>query len=387
MKNYREIQVAVTDGDYKHSLGIVRKLGELGVRPWVISNKKNSLAGLSKYANGEIIVTDSFDCDELLVKLINVKIEVLILVGTNSFKRIVPWKNRLKENNVAIITVENDKQEIAFSKRRTYELAEMLDVPIPFTVYPENLVQVDQIKDIIKYPCVIKGLYEVGGNIVDYAYNKNELLHKYTSICKKFDLQTQSEMPMLQEYIPGEGCAFFAIYDNGNCGPTFQHRRIREYPVTGGASSCAESYKSELLENYGRALLDALKWHGVAMVEFKLNERGEPILMEINPKFWGSTDLALEAGVDFPKGLLDIYLGKKIEYSNSYIHPFRYHWPFHGDIYHIFSRPRNFLFFVKDILSINVRSNIRISDPVPTILMILYFFWDLARKLKRIIYV
>ena len=38
------------------------------------------------------------------------------------------------------------------------------------------------------------------------------------------------------------------------------------------------------------------------MVEFKHDERdGVPKLMEINGRFWGSLQLAIDAGVDFPR--------------------------------------------------------------------------------------
>jgi predicted ATP-grasp superfamily ATP-dependent carboligase len=48
-------------------------------------------------------------------------------------------------------------------------------------------------------------------------------------------------------------------------------------------------------------LLDAIGWHGVAMVEFKNDERDAvPKLMEINGRLWGSLQLAIDAGVDFP---------------------------------------------------------------------------------------
>jgi hypothetical protein len=57
---------------------------------------------------------------------------------------------------------------------------------------------------------------------------------------------------------------------------------------------------------YATALLDELGWHGVAMVEFKQSLRdGEPRLMEINGRFWGSLQLAIDAGVDFPRLLVD----------------------------------------------------------------------------------
>ena len=66
------------------------------------------------------------------------------------------------------------------------------------------------------------------------------------------------------------------------------HRRLREYPVTGGPSALAESIYDPMLMEQGLKLLDNLQWHGVAMVEFKKDERtGRYVLMEINPKFCG----------------------------------------------------------------------------------------------------
>jgi predicted ATP-grasp superfamily ATP-dependent carboligase len=387
MNKYSGLRIAVTDGDYKHTLGIVRKLGSIGIRPYVLTQKKWSLAGLSKFSSKEIILTESDDAKDLVRLLLDEKIQLLILVGTNSFKKIVPWKNHLEKENIKIITVDSVTQDVAFSKRATYKLAEEVGVPIPKTIYPNSFAEVEEVKGKLDFPCVIKGLYEVGGNIVDYAYSSDDLVIKYRTICEKNGITEHSGLPMIQEYIPGFGCAFFALYNNGICGPTFQHKRIREYPVTGGASSCAESYKSELLEKYGRILLDALRWHGVAMVEFKMGANGEPVLMEINPKFWGSTDLALEAGVNFPSALIDIFLGAEVRYSNNYKHPFRYHWPFDGDIQHVIDHPKSLPAFLKDLFSLSVRSNIKIYDPLPTALMMLSFFWAYILKFKRKIYV
>jgi predicted ATP-grasp superfamily ATP-dependent carboligase len=53
-------------------------------------------------------------------------------------------------------------------------------------------------------------------------------------------------------------------------------------------------------EAYARTLLDSVAWHGVAMVEFRVADDGTPYLMEINTRFWGSLQLAIDAGVDFP---------------------------------------------------------------------------------------
>src|SRR5262249_40991218 len=55
------------------------------------------------------------------------------------------------------------------------------------------------------------------------------------------------------------------------------------------------------LLDHAERILEALKWHGVAMVEFKRDARdGVSKLLEINGRFWGSLQLAVDSGVDFP---------------------------------------------------------------------------------------
>src|SRR5690625_2543289 len=42
------------------------------------------------------------------------------------------------------------------------------------------------------------------------------------------------------------------------------------------------------------------------MVEFRISPEGVPYLMEVNTRFWGSLQLAIDAGADFPKLLWGI---------------------------------------------------------------------------------
>jgi len=374
------MNILVTDAEYKHSLGIVRRLGIDGYEVYALAKKKYSLCGLSRYCADELVL-EEFNIETLIQLCHKNNIQFIILVGTNSFQNIVPYKDELEKNRIFMTTVTQEQLNIAFSKKETYLLAENLDLPIAKTFYPKSIDELEKLKKQITYPCVIKGLYEVGGNIVDYAYSENELIEKYIAICTQYNLESPNELPMLQEYITGSGCAFFAVYDHGQCGLTFQHKRIREFPVSGGASVCAESYSNHLVKEYGKKLLDSLKWHGVAMVEFKLNKDGIPILMEINPKFWGSTDLALEAGVNFPKALVDIYEKKEVEYAENYSMPFRYHWPLHGDIIHGIKNPKNFKSVIVDCLNPSVKSNIWLSDFLPTINMFYGFIKQFVRVL------
>ena len=115
---------------------------------------------------------------------------------------------------------------------------------------------------------------------------------------------------LVQERIQGPGLGAFFLSMDGEIVASFAHRRLREKPPTGGVSVLRESVPlREDIRRYSEALLHDFKWSGVAMVEFKEDaSTGTPYLMEINGRFWGSLQLAIDAGVDFPALLLEKFL-------------------------------------------------------------------------------
>ncbi|MDR2153719.1 MAG: ATP-grasp domain-containing protein, partial [Burkholderiaceae bacterium] len=116
---------------------------------------------------------------------------------------------------------------------------------------------------------------------------------------------------MVQEFIAGHGAGVFALYDHGKPVTFFAHQRLREKPPRGGVSVLSRSVRLEpQLQAAAAALLDAADWHGVAMVEFRIAPDGKPYLMEVNTRFWGSLQLAIDAGIDFPSLLLRVCCGE-----------------------------------------------------------------------------
>ena len=125
----------------------------------------------------------------------------------------------------------------------------------------------------------------------------------------------------------------------GECVATFQHRRLKEAPATGGVAilAVAEEPDPELLQS-SMKLLRALDWEGVAMVEFRVDrETGSSVLMEVNGRFWGSLQLAIDAGVDFPSLLLASAFGRRFSPVTRYTKGIRGRW-FWGDVDHLYLR-------------------------------------------------
>jgi predicted ATP-grasp superfamily ATP-dependent carboligase len=155
------------------------------------------------------------------------------------------------------------------------------------------------------------------------------------------ELPLEAYPVMIQERLRGPGLGVFLLLHRGELVATFAHRRIREKPPAGGVSVYRESVPADpRLVDQAERLLRSFEWTGVAMVEFKRDEAtGRDGLMEINGRFWGSLQLAIDAGVDFPRLLVDRFLGLSEETCTTYRSGVRSRWLW-GDVDHLLIRVR-----------------------------------------------
>ena len=194
----------------------------------------------------------------------------------------------------------------AADKAFILELARRTGVPVPDTVIltsQSELARKTSSINRLGFPLVVKparsrflvkNQWKSGGAI--YATDPLEL----NSILDR--MLPQAYPFLVQRRVVGPGVGIFFLANQGNVVSMFSHRRIREKPPSGGVSVLRESYPIDpRIADYSRRLVEALKWYGVGMVEFKKdNASGDYKLMEINGRFWGSLQLAIDAGVDFP---------------------------------------------------------------------------------------
>jgi predicted ATP-grasp superfamily ATP-dependent carboligase len=204
---------------------------------------------------------------------------------------------------------------IALDKSATLELAEGLDIPVPRTELATNADEALAAAEAIGWPVVLKPqssrVYEQAsqtgerGNVVAYGVSYAADPETLTSQMRR--LEGRSSV-LVQEYCRGTGFGIELLMDRGRPLAAFQHRRVREVPITGGASSYRDSVPLDpVLLDQAVRLLAALDWTGLAMVEFKAGKTGYA-LMEVNGRIWGSLPLAVKAGMDFPARLVDLCL-------------------------------------------------------------------------------
>ena len=129
-----------------------------------------------------------------------------------------------------------------------------------------------------------------------------------------------------QTFLTGHGVGIELLYRNGEMIWHFCHQRLHEGSGRGGLGS-GSSYRrsvstSPKLLADATALLNRLRWHGVAMVEFLVTSEGRYYLMEINPRLWGSLALAIDARMDFPWGLFLMATGQPVPPQPDYRVPY-----------------------------------------------------------------
>jgi hypothetical protein len=143
---------------------------------------------------------------------------------------------------------------------------------------------------------------------------------------------------LIQGYAAGIGVGAFLLRWNGRILGRFMHRRLHEVPHTGGASSYREAWWNDAIFDDARARIEALQWQGVGMFEYRWNPLTDDFrLLEFNGRFWGSIHLALFAGVDFPRLLLDAFFGHE-EFCEAFDLKTRSRWTFPRDVEYVWSR-------------------------------------------------
>lgn len=377
-------RVLVTDAQMRSSLSVIRSLGKRGLNVVAAEETRFATGFFSKYIKKRIVYPSPRKNQEKFIKFLRTVLmkdsyEMLIPVADATLLPIIKHKDEL-ENYTIIPYPDYEKFIKAYDKGEVIRLAQRLKLPIPNTYFVENFEELETQAKKFSYPIILKARFSFGSRGVKIARSREELLRKYKELNREF-----GSLILLQEYIPkGDELGVYTLFDFNSkpIGITVQ-RRIRSYPVSGGPSTLRETIKGEYAEksiNIAFKLLRELKWYGIAMVEFRVDPRDNiPKIMEINPRFWGSLQLSILAGVDFPYLLYKLFTGKKVEPVLDYKEGVQCRWLLPGDILWFLSSPKK-LKNLKEFLKINTNYDIlSLEDPGPTlgfILATLRFIFD-----------
>lgn len=344
------VRILITDGEQRSSLAAVRSLGRAGHEVYVCSAHAEPLAGASRFARAVFQVPDPSDDPggfvtgvdalvadggiELLLPMTDVSVPLLIDASTRHPRLRIPLPDSATFRRVS------DKVWLAAR-------AEALGVPVPAGLVLQRPPSEAELADPAGalqamareagMPLIVKpgrsAVHGTGGT-ERFAVRQAATLQELEAVLR--DAPPQAYPLLVQQRVSGPGLGAFMLVEEGRTLASFGHRRLREKPPTGGVSVYRESVPLRRdVEEHAARILSDVGWTGVAMVEFKEDaSTGVAYLMEINGRFWGSLQLAVDAGVDFPKILADMVRGELSEPAPKTKAGVRSRWLW-GDVDHL----------------------------------------------------
>jgi len=333
--------VLVLDGNQRSALAATRALGRRGVPVMVGDDCARSLSAVSRYANRRIVYPSPVEHPVQFVAALKNELAahpVPIVFPMTDITTHLLLQHRQEFPNVVVPAASLEAFETLTDKWRLYQLALQLGIPAPVTTYISSPQELRNLHRAHPFPLVVKlcrsRLFlddRWVGLPVQYAFSQEDLFRTIATH------DTLGAHPfLLQELIEGETHGVFALYNCGRPVVFFSHRRLREKPPTGGVSVLSESIMLDpRLREITQAIFDYVNWHGVAMAEFKISNDGKPYLIEINARFWGSLQLAIDAGVDFPWLLYQVASGGSVDTVDRYTVGIKSRWLL-GDLDHLY---------------------------------------------------
>jgi predicted ATP-grasp superfamily ATP-dependent carboligase len=312
---------------------------------FVCAPRVPSLAGTSKYSFAEAIVANALEAPAHFVSDVahlveRWRIDMLIPITEASLLALLPERDALA---ALIPWPDVDTFRAVADKKALLARADSLGIAVPRQIVLRSEAEARALDPaLLDYPLVLKPSRSVG----EHDGQRVSLGVQHVANADAFRVAIaalgEAAFPLLvQQRIVGPGIGVFLLLWDGKLLATFAHRRLREKPPSGGVSVYSESVAAdpELVER-SRMLLEQMHWRGVAMVEFKREaSTGTAYLMEVNGRFWGSLQLAIDAGVDFPALLVAAASGEQIPARTEYRVGARSRW-WWGDVDHLLARWR-----------------------------------------------
>ena len=324
----------VTDGLWRKSVSAIRSLGKKNIKVIVTGDTLLSTGMWSRYCYKKEKISNVKDFpkkyEEKFLQIMKKchRKPVIFPMEESTILWCSQNIDKIKDYCYILLPPLNS-MEIALSKSLTVKAAQRIGINCPKTFFPKNSGELKKmIKESNLPDYVIKPYHGSGSAGLIYGSESSNIdlddhWNKYGEL-------------ILQERIPsnGEGVGVSIIMDkNHEVKGYFAHKRIEQYPNSGGPSTQRIGIKNPKLVEESIRLLKSLDWVGIAMVEWKYNPNTkEYVLMEINPRFWGSLELAVRSGVDFPYIYYQLAKGRYFNAITEYRTDYNCRWLLPGDV-------------------------------------------------------
>jgi predicted ATP-grasp superfamily ATP-dependent carboligase len=288
-------------------LAAARSLGRRGIEIIAGDEYRFSPTSFSKYTKASFLYPNPdddpagfLDTLEEIIRKYEVDGEEYVLMPFHKETYLISANRARFEPLIkfAIPTIEQIDQ--VDDKGTLARLCQTRGLPIPKTAVVDSPEEFRAAAATFPYPAFVKVRRLAAAVGIKQVHDVNQAIDTFDLFVNEYHLGIAS-YPLLQQAVPGDDYCTTFLFDHGEVRATMTYHNLRTYPVKSGTGVLRETVDAPAMERTGATLLGSLGWHGVAEVDFRWDgTSAEPVLIEVNPRFWGGLTQSVASGWDYP---------------------------------------------------------------------------------------
>lgn len=246
-------------------------------------------------------------------------VKALICLNDLELPILAANKSRFETIGVTVIVSDPHVIDICFDKYLTAKYVERLGLLTPKTFVKYD----DAVKALkernIEFPLVLKPRWGSGSIGIEFVNSMEELEEVYAMLLKKVKhsilatASTGEEYILIQQKIEGQEYGMDVMNDlDGN------HRAVsvkKKLAMRAGETDKAQTVDNAEIRSIGQTLGQNL--HHIGNLDVDVFEKdGKYYVLELNPRFGGGFPFSYEAGVNFPRAIIEWLKGNEIDDSS-----------------------------------------------------------------------
>lgn len=249
------------------------------------------------------------------------KNQVAALISLNDLELPILAQNadRFKEIGTKLIVSPQNVIDVCFDKYRTAEYIKSLGLNVPQTYCNLQLAKKAIEAGLLSFPLVLKPRWGSGSIGVEFVEDMEELDVVYQLLMKKIKktilakASVGNEYLLIQEKISGAEYGLDVM--NDLAGNHIAVSVKRKLAMRAGETDKAVTEENMEVRQIGQKIGENLHHIGNLDVDVLQRSNGEYCVLELNPRFGGGFPFSYEAGVNYPKAIIEWLKGNSVDSS------------------------------------------------------------------------
>lgn len=307
-------------------------LTSVGRRTYMLEYFKNALTGLGKVYASNSVLTYSMTCADgyvLTPKIYDSSYIQFLLeyCNDNHINAIIPLfdidlpilaknKDVFKEQGIDVVVSDYNVTQTCNDKWKTYQFLKSLNIQQVATFINIDDVKFALCNKTISYPLILKPRWGMGSIGIYTVNNENELDVLYQKLQKEiFDTYLKYESAedvsacvLIQEKILGQEFGLDVLNDLNKQYVTCVAKK--KIAMRSGETDIAQIIDNQPFLKLAKNISESLQHIGNLDVDCFITNENDLIVLEMNCRFGGQYPFSHNAGVDFPKQIIEWILNK-----------------------------------------------------------------------------